>query len=149
MNSKLDEDGWSPQGPVTELAEEHCWEFLQRSSVGRLAVSVQDRPAIFPVNFSCDGHTILFRTSAGAKLSDLQANEFVAFEADEHTSRQSLSVIVEGRAHQLTEAAEISVADRASLPMWIPVAVPVYVRITPISVRGRRFTHSLISTHAE
>lgn len=148
MNEELDVDGWSPQGPVTELTDQHSWEFLQRSSLGRLALSANDKPAIFPVDFYCDGESILFRTSEGTKLADLIANDAVAFEADEHTSHESLSVIVEGRAHVVTDESEILEADRATLPRWIPIAVPVYVRIVPTKIHGRRFSREIVTSRA-
>jgi general stress protein 26 len=149
MNNDVDEDGWSPQGPVTELTDQHSWEFLQRSSLGRLAVSSDNKPAIFPVDFYCDGNSILFRTAEGTKLADLVANDAVAFEADEHTTRESLSVIVEGRAHVVTDESEIRDADRATLPRWIPIAVPVYVRIVPTKIHGRRFSRAIVTARAK
>jgi general stress protein 26 len=147
MKAGFDEDGWSPQGPVTELSEHHAWDFLRRSSIGRLAVSVDNKPAIFPVDFYCDGESILFRTSKGTKLSDLIANDAVAFEADEHSIRESVSVIVEGHARIITDEAETLRADKSSLPPWIPIAVPVYVRILPTAIHGRRFTRAIIKAH--
>jgi hypothetical protein len=143
ISMNLDEDGWSSQGPVTELADEHSWDFLQRSSIGRIALSADNKPAIFPIDFYSDGQTILFRTAAGTKLTDLLANPFVAFEADEHTTRHSLSVIIEGRADVLTDGDDIATADRAALPRWIPIAAYVYVRITPTKIHGRRFSKEL------
>lgn len=149
MHDTVDEDGWSAQGPVTELADAHSFEFLQRTSVGRIALSADNKPAIFPIDFYCDGETILFRTAAGTKLSDLLANPYIAFEADEHSSRHSLSVIIDGTAEVLTTEADISVADRAPLPRWIPISAYVYVRITPSKVHGRRFTRELAVGHVE
>ncbi len=149
MSSQLDEDGWSSQGPVTELADNHSWEFLQRSSIGRLALSSDDRPTIFPINFFCDGESILFRTAEGTKLSDLLANPAVALEADEHQADHALSVVVEGNAHVLTGDEEIARADQASLPRWIPVAAYRYVRITPTKIHGRRFSREVAIGHGE
>ena len=149
MFANTDEYGWSAQGPVTELAEQHSWEFLQRSSIGRLALCADNKPAIFPIDFFCDGESILFRTAEGTKLSELLANPAVAFEADERTAQESLSVIVEGHAEVISGEEEIQIADRAPLPQWIPVATFVYVRITPTKIRGRRFSRKLAVGHGE
>jgi nitroimidazol reductase NimA-like FMN-containing flavoprotein (pyridoxamine 5'-phosphate oxidase superfamily) len=144
MTEDRDFDGWSPQGPVEELSDASCWSLLARESFGRLAVSVDNRPRIFPVDFQTDGRDILFRTAAGGKLDALTLNPSVAFEVDLRTQAEVWSIVIDGTARILTNADEIAVADRAALPAWIPTDPYVYVRIAPSSVRGRRFVHSLL-----
>jgi hypothetical protein len=146
MTGSRDFDQWSPQGPVEELSEDSAWELLGLESFGRLAVSDDNRPQIFPVDYYSDGTEILFRTAAGTKLRDLVANEIVAFEVDLRSRDESWSVVIDGIARVVTEAAEIAVADRAPLPSWIPVAPYVYVKIAPSSLHGRRFIHSLFAS---
>jgi nitroimidazol reductase NimA-like FMN-containing flavoprotein (pyridoxamine 5'-phosphate oxidase superfamily) len=143
MTGYRDFDGWSPQGPVEELSDPSCWELLKLESFGRLAVSVDNQPQIFPVDFYTEGTDILFRTAAGTKLRDLTLNSSVAFEVDLKSKAESWSVVLDGVAREITDEAEIVAADRAPLPAWIPTAPYVYVRITPTSIRGRRFIHSL------
>lgn len=145
MTGSRDFDEWSPQGPVEELTEDSAWALLKLESFGRLAVSADGRPLIFPVDYYADGRDILFRTAAGTKLRDLIANEAVAFEVDLRTRAESWSVIISGTARVVTADAEIVLADRAPLPTWIPVAPYVYVKISPTSVHGRRFVHSLFA----
>jgi len=146
MTGSRDFDEWSPQGPVEELSEQSCWELLQRESFGRLAVSRENRPLIFPVDYYADGTDILFRTSAGTKLRDLVANEAVAFEVDLRSEAESWSILVSGTARVVTDTDEIARADRAPLPRWIPVAPYTYVKIAPGSVHGRRFVHTLFAS---
>ena len=148
MTGSRDFDEWSPQGPVEELSEDSAWELLGLERFGRLAVSDDNRPLIFPVDYYADGTDILFRTAAGTKLRDLVANETVAFEVDLRNRDESWSVVVGGRARVITDAAEIAEADRAPLPTWIPVAPYVYVKIAPTSLHGRRFVHTLFATKA-
>lgn len=143
MTASRDFDEWSPQGPVEELTDDSCWELLRLESFGRLAVSSENRPQIFPVDYYADGTDILFRTGAGTKLRDLAANEAVAFEVDLRSRTESWSILVSGVARVVTEPYEIARADRAPLPSWIPVAPYVYVKIAPTSVHGRRFVHTL------
>lgn len=145
MVNARDCDGWSPQGPVEELSDASCWGLLRLESFGRLAVSVDDQPQIFPVDYSAEADEILFRTAAGTKLSDLQENSRVAFEVDQRGRSESWSVVVSGVARVLTDMVEIGRADRAPLPSWIPTAPYVYVRITPTSISGRRFVHALFA----
>ena len=146
MTASRDFDQWSPQGPVEELSEESAWALLRRESFGRLAVSENNRPRIFPVDYYADGTTILFRSAAGTKLHDLVANESVAFEIDFRSRDESWSVVVDGVARVVTDTAEVAVADRAPLPTWIPVAPYVYVAIAPSSLHGRRFVHTLFAS---
>ena len=138
-------DEWSPQGPVEELSDESCWELLRLESFGRLAVSSDNRPQIFPVDYYADGTDILFRTAAGTKLRDLVANEAVAFEVDLRTRAESWSILISGIARVVSDDAEIALADRAPLPRWVPVAPYVYVKIAATSVHGRRFVHTLFA----
>jgi uncharacterized protein len=145
MTGSLDFDEWSPQGPVEELSEESAWELLGLEAFGRLAVSHDNRPHIFPVDYYADGTDILFRTAAGTKLRNLVANEVVAFEVDLRRPDESWSVVVDGVARVVTDVNEITVADRAPLPTWIPVVPYVYVKISPTSLHARRFVHTLFA----
>ncbi|MCU1508985.1 MAG: pyridoxamine 5-phosphate oxidase family protein [Glaciihabitans sp.] len=141
-------DGWSPQGPVEELSDAACWALLSSSSMGRLALSVDNQPHIFPVDYFCDDDSIIFRTAAGTKLDDIAHNSIVAFEVDGRSTTANWSVVANGIAVVVRDEAEIAAADRGALPAWIPTAPYVYVRIQPTYVRGRRFTHSLFSSSA-
>ena len=66
---------------IEVLSTKECWELLRDSVVGRLAVTVDGRPDIFPVNPVVDHGSIVFRTSAGTKLAATKGHE-VAFEVD-------------------------------------------------------------------
>ena len=52
-----------PQGSLEELTIDECCDVLGRRSVGLLAVSINNRPDIFPVNFLIHDGTIVIRTS--------------------------------------------------------------------------------------
>ena len=52
--------------PVTALSPAQCWELLNRSTFARLALSLSDRPEIFPVNYVVQRGTLVFRTAPGA-----------------------------------------------------------------------------------
>jgi hypothetical protein len=138
-----DLDSWSPQGPVTELSRASSWELLSSSSFGRLGVSVDNRPKIFPVNYVADATGITFRTAVGTKLHDLLSNPFVAFEVDSQSDQHAWSVVVEGAARVLDDPDEIATAEQYPFPEWVPVQTYVFVRITPTEVHGRRFSRHL------
>ncbi|RFA23284.1 pyridoxamine 5'-phosphate oxidase family protein [Subtercola boreus] len=134
---------WSPQGPVTELSTEHCWRLLTETNIGRLGVSVDNQPEIYPVNYIADGTSVVFRTARGTKLNELLSNNSVVFEVDEQVENGAWSVTLKGTATVLgPEIPGASTADE-TLPRWVPTAEYLYVRITPRDIRGRRFEHQL------
>jgi uncharacterized protein len=128
-------------GPgVTHLAVNVCWALLRSHEVGRLAVSIADRPEIFPINYVVDHGTVVFRTAEGTKLAGAVQRD-VAFEADgfEPDTGEAWSVVVKGRAEEVARAHEL--LDTADLPLFPWHAAPKqrFVRIVPDEVSGRRF----------
>jgi nitroimidazol reductase NimA-like FMN-containing flavoprotein (pyridoxamine 5'-phosphate oxidase superfamily) len=121
---------------------------LETQSFGRLGLSSDDRPQIFPVNFAVQNRTILFRTAGGVKLRELIHNKHVAFEADSIADDEAWSVVVRGVASLVVEADETRVADTLSFPHWVPTLTYVYVRIAPSDIRGRHFMHQLRAERA-
>ena len=124
---------------VWELSEEECWNLLSRRELGRLAVAVEGKPDIFPVNYVTDGPRVLFRTAPGSKLADLALNPDVAFEVDEYDEMSAESVVLRGVAERLELQREIDAADALALTSWIPTLKYRWVRISPTSITGRRF----------
>ncbi|MGD6980156.1 MULTISPECIES: pyridoxamine 5'-phosphate oxidase family protein [Citricoccus] len=123
------------------LSEDACWERLRQAPVGRLGVWVQDHPEVFPVTFTVDGRTILFRSGPGTKLDAVLSGTPVAFEADalEATTSIVWSVMVRGRAEQITRSVELMETGDLPLRPWHPGDKTALVRITPTEVTGRRF----------
>ena len=124
---------------VWSLSEEECWDLLERRELGRLALAVGEEPDIFPVNYVVDGPRVLFRTAPGSKLAELSANPRVAFEVDEYDETYAASVVLKGIAERLELQREIDAADALPLTPWIPTLKYRWVRITPLSITGRRF----------
>ena len=52
------------------------------TTLGRVAVTMDALPAIFPVDFPLVGDEIVFLTGEGTKLSAARLGKVVAFEAD-------------------------------------------------------------------
>lgn len=61
---------------------------LRTVPVGRLAVLAGGRPDIFPINYTVDAGTLVFRTSEGTKLTGASEDAPVAVEADSVTGRR-------------------------------------------------------------
>jgi len=123
------------------LNESECWELLDASAVGRLAVDIAGQPDIFPINFIVNDGGIVFRSAAGSKLAGAVLNRFVAFEIDgyEPAERTAWSVVVKGQASPIERMQEVFDAEDLPLFPWIAWEKPNFVRITPTSVTGRRY----------
>ena len=126
-------------GPVSVLGDDEAWKLLSGISLGRLVTSFGGILEIFPVNFTTQNRSVLFRTAEGTKLFTTVMNDQVLFEADDHVADEGWSVIIRGTAKMLSTAEEILEADRAQLMPWLPTEKLRYVRITPSQVSARRF----------
>lgn len=125
--------------PITILDADQCWNLLSESVFGRLALSVDGEPEIFPINaYAADGK-VLFRTGEGTKLSEIAVNGRVAFETDGFTSKIGWSVVAKGTARILTGTSEIAEADKLPLKPWVPTLKMNYVVIDVEEITGRRF----------
>jgi hypothetical protein len=109
--------------------------------VGRLAVVVDERPDIFPLNYVVDHGTIVFRSAEGTKLTGALSDTPVAFEVDGYDARteRAWSVVVQGKATQIRQLHEL--ADTVSLPLFPWQAGPkeIFIRIDLLAISGRRF----------
>lgn len=126
---------------IVQLSEPECWTLLQRSEVGRLAVSISDHPDIFPVNHIVDDGAVVFRSGAGTKLAASVLGKAVAFEVDGYDSEagEAWSVVVKGRARLVENMWDMMAADDLPLFPWHRGPKPNVVRIEPDDITGRRF----------
>jgi hypothetical protein len=126
---------------VMTLPEHTCWMLLRSVEVARLAVSVDNRPDIFPINFVVDHGTVVFRTGEGSKLAALMANPGVAFEVDGYDAEanEAWSVVINGQAEEIKQLHDrIESADLPLFP-WHADPKSRFVRIVPDGITGRRF----------
>lgn len=135
----MQEDIATPSNPLKVLTHDECWTRVSTQELGRLVTHVGDVIDIFPVNYTVDRETIVFRTAEGSKLVELSVNDEVLFEVDDHTDEDAWSVVVRGRAHRLATSDEVAQADRLPLKPWVPTLKYNYVRIEPTSLSGRAF----------
>jgi CBS domain-containing protein len=93
---------------------------LRQARVGRVAASVGEVPAVFPVNYMVAWEDILFFTAEGTKLRAAIANATVTFEVDhvDPFAETGWSVMVVGQAHERSEPTVIVGAKRAGLRPW-------------------------------
>lgn len=132
----------NPAAHATEKLPVHeCWALLRQVSVGRLAVWNMDHPDIFPLNYTVDHGTLVFRTGEGTKLTALLHDHPVALEADgvDPGTGVAWSVVTKGRAELLTSTEDIVNSFSLRLFPWQAGHKDNFVRIVPTSVTGRRF----------
>lgn len=123
------------------LSVSECWEYLREAAVGRLAVLVDGHPEIFPINFTVDRGSVVFRTASGTKLAGALEGGPVAFEVDGHDDRlgSAWSVVLKGTARQLESIEEVLDSDQLPIFPWQDGDKNHFVRIEPAQTDGRRF----------
>jgi nitroimidazol reductase NimA-like FMN-containing flavoprotein (pyridoxamine 5'-phosphate oxidase superfamily) len=131
--------GFDDEHRITPLTDDACWELLEANDLGRLAVSVGDRPDIYPITYLARERKLYVRTSEGSKLLELTINSQVALEVDRLADDHAASVVVHGRGRRLEAEAEIEAAEQLPLRQRLPIPAPVFVEITPEMVEGRAF----------
>jgi nitroimidazol reductase NimA-like FMN-containing flavoprotein (pyridoxamine 5'-phosphate oxidase superfamily) len=125
---------------IENLSEDESWRLLAGENVGRLAVRDGDGIDIFPINFLVKERTVYFRSAPGSKLMELTRHPLVAFEADGAAASAPWSVVVKGEAVRLGSDEEILSSGVKELHSASPTDKWNYVRITPNSITGRRFS---------
>jgi uncharacterized protein len=136
------------------LSRDVCVRLLARSSVGRVVISVDALPSVYPVNFVTDGESILFRTSAGLVYKVAERGDIVAFEVDNICStrpigndgQQPWAVTVVGpcRVIDMDEIGTFPLASACE-----PMDASSLVRVAAVMVSGWRAARSRRSRGVE
>ncbi len=128
-----------PRTGLEVLDRKTCLELLAHCDLGRLAVVVRGRPLVFPVNFALHEGAIVMRVDEGTKLHAAR-NGPVAFECDgtDRVYHTGWSVLASGDAEAVTGAAELARLERVPLGTWAPGPKPIWLRIAPKTLTGRR-----------
>jgi len=126
---------------IIDMTVEDCEGRLAAAALGRLGVIVDGRPQIFPVNHVYDARSrsIAFPTNDRTKLHAALGWPWVAFEVDglEPDGTSGWSVMVLGRAEEITDADEVTrLAAQRSAP-WAGGPTARWIRIVPTSTTGR------------
>ncbi len=124
---------------VEDLEPEVCWRLLARRPVGRVGFTSDRIPIVLPVNHYVDGTSIVFRTGRSALLETLRHGARVCFEMDEVDAlfETGWSVLVKGRAAEVTDPVELDDVTRLPLRPWAPGAKDHWIRIESKEVTGR------------
>ena len=127
-------------GRIRELTRSECFALLAAVRLGRVAVTDDRGPVVFPVNFVLDRHTVVFRTEPGTKLHAAGQGGRASFEADgiDEAARTGWSVIVRGEIAEVTDPDELARLRELPLRPWALGARDHYARILPAVLTGRR-----------
>ncbi|MEU7429957.1 pyridoxamine 5'-phosphate oxidase family protein [Streptomyces sioyaensis] len=132
---------------VLVLSPDECREKLSTHGVGRVAVTVDDAPAVFPVNYTVADELVAYRTDPGAGPAAAAGHE-VALEVDhlDDAFSQGWSVLVVGPAHIVTDAHEARrLAEHAHTGPWVGDGRQQWIAIRPTRITGRRIR--VMGTH--
>lgn len=129
-----------PPTHITELPPHQIWARLREAPIGRLAVCVDGRPEIFPLNHVVDHASLVFRTASGTK-TDALPNAAVAYEADGEDLADGAvwSVVIHGIAREITGLHDSLEAGDLPLLPWHGGSKPRIFRIEPETLTGRSF----------
>jgi nitroimidazol reductase NimA-like FMN-containing flavoprotein (pyridoxamine 5'-phosphate oxidase superfamily) len=133
--------GWMATSELEVLTLEACLDLLNTRRVGRLAVVVDGRPTIVPVNYAMDGETVVVRSGSGTKLAGSSPG-FVAFEVDDidEEAASGWDVVIEGRAEDITDSLDAR-SEELRATAVTPIAPGLkdhWLRIVPSTISGRR-----------
>lgn len=126
---------------LIHLSPSECARRLTESTLGRLAVIVSGRPEVFPVNHVVDDKTghVVFPTLDGTKLHGAVDWPWIGFEIDGvDPNGDGWSVMVVGRAEELTDAETIERVRSERTPRWVASGSERWLRIVPSKTTGRR-----------
>jgi nitroimidazol reductase NimA-like FMN-containing flavoprotein (pyridoxamine 5'-phosphate oxidase superfamily) len=132
-----------PEGgtALKELGRRECVELLASQVVGRIAVVVDGRASVFPVNYVLDHGHIVFRTDEGTKLDAARAGATVTFEVDRsdplyHTG---WSVMATGPLQAVTDRYDLERVSGLPVRAWGRTGNH-WVRMPIASISGRRIS---------
>ena len=132
----------NPEDQLEVLSEQQCLELLGSRDLGRITFDIAGQPEIFPVNYTCDGAVVVFRTAGGTKLEQALAGR-VAFEVDswDQDAKVGWSVVLKGIAHEVTTGIDpfsVTLRTRKVSPQ-APGKRDRWIAIYPSEISGRRF----------
>lgn len=125
---------------VEHLPTATCWDLLEQTSLGRLAlVRADGAPDIFPVNYMTHEGALYIRTARDSKLLHIAHHPFAAVEIDGETAESRWSVVVRGPIERVTSDAELRESGVRGLQSWSPTLKVFAIKVTVNTVTGRSF----------
>ena len=114
------------------IPAEECWRLLGTAQVGRLALSVDALPAVFPVRYAVDGREVTMCLGE-LQVPERSAHEaVVALEVDDFGAADHAGWFVHAVGRALLAPRSRRADGGNGGPAWL------VVRLLPTVVRGRR-----------
>jgi uncharacterized protein len=125
---------------LEHLGWQECLRLLATHPVGRVAVTMNGWPTIFPVNHHVvDNNTIVFRSEDVSTLTDLSQGVCISLEVDGIDEAGELwSVTVNGVGREVLPAERAQLRELGLEPNAAGQRTH-WIRITPETITGRRF----------
>lgn len=127
------------QATLHDIPRSECLRLLGLARVGRIVYTDDRGPIALPVNFRMDGETVLFRVSPASEMCLRLNDADVSFQVDrlDDFHQTGWSVLVRGTSSYV-ETEDLPVM-RSTRPVpWAQGFRPVYVRVRPTQISGRR-----------
>lgn len=142
-DSFVGRSGQSRPVPPASLSDAECWQRLRMNHLGRVAIVVDGRPEIFPVNYRAGEGAVVFRSAPGAKLTHGPMTA-ACFEIDGFDDRTGTgwSVMVHGVISDITDATDSRAQAYRKLPVTpaAPGSREHWLALYADRVTGRHFT---------
>ncbi|MEU7642601.1 MULTISPECIES: pyridoxamine 5'-phosphate oxidase family protein [unclassified Streptomyces] len=125
---------------VLALSPDECRKLLSTHGIGRVAVTLNDTPAVFPVNYTVVDDVIAYRTQAGSGPAAAAGHE-AALEVDriDDAYSQGWSVLAVGPAEVVTGFyASRKFEEQAYSAPWVGSGRYQWIAIRPARLSGRR-----------
>ncbi len=135
-------DTHDQRGPyLQDMRFDECMAHLAQERVGRLAVTVDQYPQVFPVNYVLDGSAVVVRTHLTREvLADTHGSVGFEIDALDDGTHSGWSVLVQGFAEDVSDRLQDLGTERARhLPAgaWAEGHEPRTIRIVPAQVTGQ------------
>lgn len=124
------------------LDDATCWARLADEPVGRLAVVVDGRPHLVPLNHVVRNRQLLFVSVPGTKLHRVlrHPGQPAVFEVDRYDpdTHAGWSVVVHGTLHPVQDLVEHTRQDIRGRPIWLDgYRDRTWIRLQPERIEGR------------
>jgi nitroimidazol reductase NimA-like FMN-containing flavoprotein (pyridoxamine 5'-phosphate oxidase superfamily) len=128
---------------IQTLSKQECLDLLARVPIGRVALTLNALPVIFPVNYTLTGDSVIYGAMAGSTLSRATDGAVAAFQADsyEPENRSGWTVMAIGQALHITDAetlGRLEIEGKLPEPWAIGQSGERYFQIDLSGVSGHR-----------
>ena len=136
----------SVHGQLEELNRTECLRLLEAGRIGRIGITIDGRPVIYPVNYVVFEGNIYIMTRQGGDLHTASLEADIAFEVDgaDALYHEGWSVLVIGECSPVTDQEELNRLTHLPLAPWAGEDRDLLLRMPIEEVSGRHIHHRAI-----